>query len=169
MFRVGMFEKVSLEQFALSILDSDSAMSSEQAAETYQNLQLPTRATAGSAGYDFVSPISFMLSPGSSIKIPTGIRVRIDEEGWMLGILPRSSLGFKHRMQLDNTMGVIDSDYYHATNEGHIFIKVTNDGSLPMAVAAGDRFAQGIFFPYGITHDDYVDAERTGGMGSTGN
>ena len=100
--------------------------------------------------------------------MPTGIRVKIDE-GWWLGCLPRSGLGFKYRMQLNNTMGVIDSDYYHSDNEGHIFAKITNDSNegKELEIKAGDGFLQAIFIPYGITYSDNADGVRNGGMGST--
>lgn len=135
----------------------------------YKNIELPTRATSGSAGYDFKCPLAcFTLHPGETIKIPTGIRVKIDE-GWFLGIFPRSSLGFKYRVQLDNTIGVIDSDYYNSDNEGHIFVKLTNDGKADktVAISAGDAFAQGIFLPFGITYNDEATGIRNGGFGST--
>ena len=135
-------------------------------ANTYDDIVLPRRATAGSAGYDFFAPESFTLSAGQTIKIPTGVRVKIDE-GWVLKIYPRSSLGFKYRLSLDNTVGIIDSDYYYAENEGHIFIKMTNCGDKPLSVEKGKAFAQGVFVEYGITVDDEATSIRTGGFGST--
>ena len=137
--------------------------------DVWENIVLPQRATSGSAGYDFKSPIHFILQPGQTIKIPTGIRVKIDD-GWWLGCLPRSGLGFKYRLQLNNTMGVIDSDYYYSDNEGHIFAKITNDSNEDKAieVKAGDGFMQAIFIPYGITYSDSANGVRNGGMGSTG-
>lgn len=135
----------------------------------YKNIELPTRATSGSAGYDFKCPLAcFTLHPGETIKIPTGIRVKIDD-GWFLGVFPRSSLGFKYRVQLDNTIGVVDSDYYNSDNEGHIFVKLTNDGKADktVAISAGDAFAQGIFLPFGITYNDEATGIRNGGFGST--
>lgn len=179
---VGKFEKVSFEQFYEAMKDefyenmwkaADKSNSevknyAEFIRAVYERIQLPTRATSGSAGYDFKAPFGFILPPGNTVKIPTGIRVKIDE-GWWLGCLPRSGLGFKYRMQLDNTMGVIDSDYYYSDNEGHIFIKVTNDSNegKALTVDAGSGFAQGIFIPYGITYDDDAVGVRNGGMGST--
>lgn len=167
MNRVGEFEKVSFEQF-YTAMKEEFGTDRPMAQEMHNRLKMPSRATSGSAGYDFKSPIDFTLEPGQTIKIPTGIRVRIDE-GWWLGCFPRSSLGFKFRIQLDNTIGVIDSDYYGSGNEGHIFAKITNDSKSgkSLSVKAGDSFMQGIFIPYGITYADDAQGVRDGGMGST--
>ena len=134
--------------------------------ETYNGIILPNRATKGSAGYDFFAPETFSLLPKETVKIATGVRAEI-KDGWVLMIFPRSGLGFKYRLTLDNTVGVIDSDYFNADNEGHIFIKMTNCGDKPLTVEKGKAFAQGVFLPFGITVDDVSDKERTGGMGST--
>lgn len=134
--------------------------------ETFDGIILPKRATKGSAGYDFFAPETFSLSPKETIKIATGIRAKI-ADGWVLAIFPRSGLGFKYRLTLDNTVGIIDSDYFNAENEGHIFIKMTNLGDKTLTVEKGKAFAQGVFLPFGITVDDSCDAERTGGFGST--
>ncbi len=128
---------------------------------------LPRRATAGSAGYDFFSPMDFHLAPGETLRIPTGVRARI-AEGWVLMVFPRSGLGFKYRLQLNNTVGIVDADYFGARNEGHIFVKLTNAGDRPLSVAAGEAFAQGVFLPFGLTTDDDASGERIGGFGSTG-
>lgn len=167
MQKVAKFEKVS---FALFNDDyCDCFPGAENVAAVYDSISLPKRATAGSAGYDFKSTVDFELAPGEEIKIPTGIRVKIDD-GWVLKIYPRSGLGFKFRLQLNNTVGIIDSDYYNSSNEGHIFIKITNDSKNGKTVSlkSGDAFAQGIFLEYGITSDDDADGIRDGGFGSTG-
>ena len=163
MKRIARFEKVSPKQFADAWQDSFGVVEN-----VYEELKLPARATKGSAGYDFFSPLDFMLNPGESIKIPTGIRVFI-EDGWVLKIYPRSGLGFKYRLQLNNTVGIIDSDYYYSDNEGHMFIKITNDSkeNKTISIKKGDAFAQGIFVEYGITYDDDVIDIRNGGFGST--
>ena len=164
---IAKFEKVSFEQFFKDMMDT-FGMLDNTIEETYKNIKLPKRATTGSAGYDFYSPIDFELKPGETIKIPTGIRCLVDEN-WVLQIYPRSGLGFKYRLQLDNTVGIIDSDYSNSDNEGHIFIKITNDSNegKTVKVDAGSGFAQGIFLPYGITVDDDTDGIRNGGFGST--
>lgn len=161
MYRIAEFQKVSFEEFKKNF--------GEDAKEIYDSIKLPVRATSGSAGYDFFAPVDIELKPGETAKIPTGIRARIDD-GWVLKIYPRSGLGFKFRLQLDNTVGIIDADYYNSDNEGHIFIKVTNcsfDEDKTVSVKAGNGFAQGIFLPFGITVDDDVTDMRNGGFGST--
>ena len=77
-----------------------------------------------------------MIEPGKTIKIPTGIRVEM-EENWVLKCYPRSGLGFKFRLQLNNTVGIIDSDYFYSDNEGHIFAKLTNDTNENKTVELG--------------------------------
>ena len=169
MKRIAEFQKVSREQFVRDWTDSFGDCSTEQAEKIYEGIKIPARATSGSAGYDFCTPVGFSLAPGETIKIPTGIRVKI-EEGWMLGLYPRSGLGFKYRMQLNNTVGIIDSDYYYSDNEGHIMVKFTNASNtgLTINLSAGDAFSQGIFTEYGITFDDDATGVRNGGFGSTG-
>ncbi len=168
MNRIAEFKKVSPNQFIKDFGDEEE-LNLEEASRILGNLSLPQRSTTGSAGYDFISTKDAILNPGDTTVFPTGIRCHI-KEGWFLMICPRSGLGFKYRAQLDNTVGIIDSDYFGAKNEGHIMIKITNDSksNKVMVIKAGDKIAQGIFLPYGITVDDEAEGERTGGFGSTG-
>lgn len=167
MQRIAQFYKVSYEEFAKAYKD-DFGGTDEDIRRVYDAIELPERATSGSAGYDFHTPVDIYLEPGQTAKIPTGIRARMDED-WVLMIFPRSGLGFKFRLQLNNTVGIIDSDYYNSDNEGHIFIKITNDSNEGKIVdlKAGAGFAQGLFIPYGITVDDAANKSRNGGFGST--
>lgn len=159
MQRIAQFEKVSLEQFLSTCPEGK---------EAYEKLKLPQRATSGSAGYDFYMPYDLTLAPGKTALIPTGIRARM-QDGWVLCLFPRSGLGFKFRMQLNNTVGIIDADYYHSDNEGHIQAKITNDSreNNVLELKQGQGFMQGIFLPFGITEDDEVNTIRNGGFGST--
>lgn len=168
MKRIAKFHKVSLEQFIKDWEDTFPNTSLQRTQEIYNKIELPRRATTGSAGYDFYSPIPVTLNPSETIKIPTGIRVMI-EDGWVLKCYPRSGLGFKFRLQMNNTVGIIDSDYFHSSNEGHIFAKITNDTNenKTLDIAEGTGFMQGIFVEYGITFDDEVVEIRDGGFGST--
>ncbi len=162
MKKIAKFEKVSPAQFC-----RDWELGGD-AQQIYSSIRLPKRATAGSAGYDFFAPIDLTLAPGESVKIPTGIRVKM-EAGWVLKCYPRSGLGFKYRLQMDNTVGIIDSDYYFSDNEGHMFAKITNDthDGKTVTIPAGTGFMQGIFVEYGITVDDDATQRRNGGFGST--
>lgn len=168
MKRIAQFEKVSLKQFTEDWLRFWPDDADETIEEIYENIILPERATSGSAGYDFFLPMSVEISPGETLFVPTGIRVKIDE-GWVLKLYPRSSLGIRYRIQLDNTVGIIDSDYYNSSNEGHIMIMLTNDSkeSAVAEIASGKGYLQGIFVQYGITYDDDVMYVRNGGFGST--
>lgn len=166
MEKVAKFEKVSFDQFKIDYIDKIG--NSQNINGVYEDIIFPKRATIGSAGYDFFAPIDITLAPQETITVPTGIRVQINE-GYVLLIFPRSGLGFKYRLQLDNTIGVIDADYYGAKNEGHIMVKITNDTkeNRTLTIPKGTGFAQGIFIPFGITVDDNTSEIREGGMGST--
>lgn len=175
--RIAHFEKVSYEEFEKEFLAF--AKSNLQISERfgvagkiakmwYDKIKLPKRATTGSAGYDLFIPFALRLKPGETVKIPTGIRCKIDN-GWVLKLYPRSGLGFKYRLRLNNTVGIIDSDYYNSDNEGHIMVKITNETNENkiLSLEAGDGFVQGIFLPFGLTVDDDADGIRNGGFGST--
>ena len=158
---IGKFQKVSLEQF---IKDVDVV----NVEKIYNDIPLPKRATKGSAGYDFVCPIDIEIKPNEMIKIPTGIRCYM-EQGYVLNIYPRSSLGMKYQMYLTNTTGIIDSDYYNAKNEGHIIVSIVNKGDKILKINKGERFVQGIFLKYYTVIEEEVLDQRNGGFGSTGN
>lgn len=181
MQKIAKFEKVSFEQYRKDFIDTfepnyDKLKQSEKQyidnviTESYDNIQLPSRSTKGSAGYDFKSPIPFNISFNTNKKIPTGIKCEI-QEGWVLTVVPRSSYGFKYGVCLSNTLGIIDSDYYNnSSNEGHIFVKFSNvDNSFEkeLWVDRNESFCQGIFLSFGITQDDDASAQRIGGIGST--
>ena len=151
------FEKISEKEYEKVLKEKCS----------YEDIKLPVRSTMHSAGYDFISPFDFELQPGETIKVPTGIKVAMNDDEF-LAILVRSSMGFKYNIRLCNQVGIVDSDYYNNTdNEGHIFIKIQNEGTESITINKGDRFAQGIFMNYLITDDDMAFGERTGGFGST--
>ena len=157
---IAEFFKVSENQFSKDVKDLLGVESD------YDAIKTPFRATKGSAGYDFYSPVDITLKPNEIAKIPTGIRCRIDD-GFVLQIYPRSSLGFKYQMALLNTVGIIDSDYYNADNEGHIIIGIVNRGTKDLTINKGDRFVQGIFTKYFLAVEDDDKQERHGGFGST--
>ena len=166
MKRIAKFHKVSFEQFAEGFADYSKDL--EVVRKIYDSIKLPKRATKGSAGYDFFAPVGIVLGPGETMKVPTGIRCEMEYD-WVLKLYPRSGLGFKYRLQLNNTVGIIDADYFYSDNEGHIFAKITNDSNegKTVEISAGTGFMQGIFLEYGITVDDDATETRNGGFGST--
>ena len=152
------FEKISREQYEKDLKDKCE----------YDDISIPIRSTKHSAGYDFKSPIEFELQPGEIIKVPTGIKAQMGEDEYLM-LLVRSSMGFKYNVRLCNQVGIVDSDYYNnPDNEGHMFIKIQNEGKEVLKINKDDRFAQGIFNKYYLVDDDCADKDRTGGFGSTG-
>ena len=156
---IAKFTHVSEAQYSEAMAEREDFLPLEE-------IPLPKRATAGSAGYDFVSPLEVTVPAGGSALIPTGVRAEM-EPGWVLMLFPRSSLGFRHSLRLSNTVGVIDSDYAFAKNEGHIMVKLRNPLSEPVTIGRGERFCQGVFLLYGTAEEEQVTAEREGGFGST--
>ena len=120
------FETVSPEQ----ILKDTEGMDVEL------HVNLPQRATHYSAGYDCYAPFDIVLEPGEDIKVPTGIRAYM-QPGEVLIAAPRSGLGFKYYCRLANTIPIIDSDYFFSDNEGHIFIKLRNEGDKTLTIKQG--------------------------------
>ena len=179
---IAQFEKVSYEQFFKDFVKTFNLQATRELEDGtveavdldsfirpfYDSIKLPQRATNGSAGYDFYTPIDLNIVPNTTVKIPTGIRCKM-KRNYVLQIYPRSSLGFKYRCQLDNTVGIIDSDYYESDNEGHIFIKITNNTleGKTIELKHGDAFAQGIFNKYYLSKENKVHTKRNGGFGST--
>ena len=187
------FEKVSYTQFMEDMIAEYPYFAKleheEELRNYYDNIKLPTRSTDNAAGYDFYSPFPFKIETGCTIKIPTGIRVDIDSNWWML-LCPKSGIGFKNHIHLANTIGVDDADYYYSNNSGHIFIKIVMPHNIvantccvtlfdkvintyipkELSIEQGEKFAQGIFLPYGVTLDDELTIKQTriGGLGSTG-
>ena len=156
------FEKISHDQWVVD------APSIDEGIESYNDIMIPKRSTAYSAGYDFCAPYDFMIKPNEKYKVPTGIKVDLEPDK-VLMIAPRSSIGIKHGIRMTNTQGYVDADYYNNEgNEGHIFIELENTSHLTFVCKKGDKFAQGIIIQYFKTEDDDATTVRTGGIGSTG-
>ena len=172
------FDKVSFEQYLIDssndVLivegETERKIAPSNPMEVYEGIKLPKRATKKSAGYDFYAPYDFTLHPGDTIKLSTGIRVLLDDNKFLM-CAPRSSHGFKARIQLDNTIGIIDADYSESENEGHIMLKLTNDSHTGkiLHVSKGEGMMQAIIMHFYRTEDDDADAKRNGGFGSTNN
>lgn len=151
------FEKISFYRFSEDVKEDK---------KSYEEYSIPVRKTKNSAGYDFAAIEDYILHPGQILKIPTGIRAKMNDDE-ALFMFVRSSMGFKYNVRMTNQVGVIDSDYYHADNEGHIFISLQNEGQTDFVIHKGDGIAQGVFVKYFVTEDDQVTNKRVGGIGST--
>jgi dUTP pyrophosphatase len=123
------FEKVTVDQFMKDFRSVNKGViaSDETLKDMYSKIKLPERATDKSAGYDFFMPYNLDVGYGTSIIIPTGIRCFLENDQVLL-LMPRSGQGFKYRLMLVNTIGVIDADYVEADNQGHIMVKIIYNG-----------------------------------------
>jgi deoxyuridine 5'triphosphate nucleotidohydrolase dUTPase len=153
------FEKISFDQFKKDIEDN---------IDLYEKYKLPSRATKLSAGYDFYSLYDFTLKPNEIIKIPTGIKASMNNDE-VLMLFVRSSQGFKYNVRLCNQVGILDGDYYNnESNEGHIWIKIQNQGNKDYFAKSGEAICQGIFTKYlTVDNEEKIKNERKGGFGST--
>lgn len=153
------FEKISFEQFKKDIIDD---------IDLYNDLTIPKRSTMHSAGYDFTLVNDINMKPNEAIKIPTGIKVCMNNDE-VLFIIIRSSLGFKHNIRITNQVVVTDSDYYNnITNEGHLYISLQNHSNEEKSFKKGEKFVQGIFTKFLTTDDEELPNNvRIGGIGST--
>lgn len=167
MKRVAEFSKVSKSQFINDCTKTFGSDNIEDMYIKYESLTLPKRSTKYSAGHDICIPFDVKIHPEEKFMIPTGLRCKMDE-GYVMLIFPRSSLGIKKDMSISNTVPVVDADYFYADNEGHIFINIKNNSNDVLELKAGEKIVQAVFVPFGVADDEKVTAERTGGIGSTG-
>ena len=162
------FKKVSSEQFTKDMINLgyNSDKNSQELAQIYEEVKLPTRSTQGAAGYDFYSPIGVTLEPENAVILPSGVSW-IGDKNTFLSIVPRSGLGFKYQLGLSNTIGIVDADFCLSDNEGHIMISLKNCSDIAVTLMCGERIAQGIFLKYLKVDDDSNQNARLGGFGST--
>ena len=145
------FEKISFEQFKKDIGDNR---------ELYDAYNLPRRETKFAAGYDFYALNDYVLKPGEIMKIPTGVKANMEEDDVLLFIV-RSSQGFKYNVRLCNQVGVIDRDYYNnSNNEGHMWIRIQNEGDKDYVIKRGDGICQGLFMKY-LLVDNEIDSFKS--------
>ena len=135
----------------------------------FSGLQLPTYATAGSAGIDLMAAVTdpIELLPKARALVPTGLKIALPT-GFEAQIRPRSGLASNHGVTVLNTPGTIDSDY-----RGEIKIILINLGPDPMIIARGMRIAQLVLARVErIDWQPVSDLDAThrgeGGFGSTG-
>ena len=139
------FEKISFNQFMKDIKNDE---------ELYNSIKIPQRDSDSTAGYDIYLLNDIKLEPNEILKIPTGLKCFFEKDEVLL-LVVRSSMGFKYNIRLCNQVGVIDADYYNnKDNEGHIWLKIQNEGNTCVKFSKGEAIAQGIFFKYLTTKSD---------------
>ncbi len=148
------FEKISKERFAKDV-KADSVL--------YEEYPLPRRMSKCAAGYDFFALEDYELKPGEIKKIPTGVKVCMEEDEVLL-LVVRSSMGFHYNVRACNQVGVIDADYYNnSKNEGHIWFCLQNEGTDSYVMKKGEGFCQGMFVKYlTVDSEESVKEERIG-------
>ena len=132
--------------------------------------RLPVVAHPGEdLGYDVFALETVLLAPQVTVKVRTGIVVeaRHPQTGAPLGLLVRDRSSMASR-GIAATAGVIDAGY-----RGEILIVMTNLGTAPVEVKAGDKIAQMIPVPVLTGHVYEVEtlensARETKGFGSSG-
>ena len=131
------------------------------------SVALPTYQTAGAAGFDLAASVDMVVAPGEVTLVPTGLVIEVPA-GHVLGVFARSSTPLKRGLMVANGVGVVDADYCGPTDE--IKIEVYNFTARPVAIARGDRLAQGLLIP--VTRAQWQERapvrEARGGFGSTG-
>lgn len=133
----------------------------------YPDAQLPQYKTSGSAGMDLCTVERFMLRPGESKLIDTGLSMELPP-GYEAQIRPRSGLALKHGITVLNSPGTIDSDY-----RGPVKVMLINHGPYVRTFMCPDRIAQMVIAKVSAVQAEWVeeltDTERgEGGFGSTG-
>jgi dUTP pyrophosphatase len=133
-------------------------------------IPLPEYATEGSAGLDLRACLdkTYILEPGETTLISTGLAIHIADHQMAAVLLPRSGLGHKHGIVLGNLVGLIDSDY-----QGQVFVSCWNRGKNAFTINVGERIAQMVFVPIIQVEFEHVsefnESQRgSGGFGHTG-
>lgn len=162
----GGFHKISFKQWWKDLTEDSRETCHEDLLDAYENLKKPEQKTEGAGGHDIHSPWDYRVYPGETIKIPTGYSVEMPI-GYTFKVYPRSSFGTNYEAVLTNTVGVIDSDYFYSSNEGHMWLFMKNNGSKILEIKRGDAIAQGIIEKYYIFGINPNAKKRDGGFGST--
>ena len=139
------FEKISFKQFVKDIKND---------IRLYNDIKIPQRDSDYTAGYDIYLLEDIKLEKNEIKKIPTGLKCYFVKDEVLL-LVVRSSMGFKYNIRLCNQVGVIDADYYNnEDNEGHIWLRVQNEGDKTIEFKKGKAIAQGIFMKYLTTNSN---------------
>lgn len=134
----------------------------------HKNFKAPYKGSTASAGYDLFMPEAGEVKPETETKVGLGFAAAIPP-GFVGLIFPRSGVGAKYGLELNNTCGVIDSDY----RGEWIAVLRLKDSEKELTWEAGERLLQVVLVPYGsfeihVTNDLDTTERNSGGFGSTG-
>ena len=124
--------------------------------------KLPERQTKASAGYDFYVIEDVEIPAYGTVMLPTNVKAYMQEDE-VLMLYARSSLAIKRGLILQNTTGIIDSDFF----PHEIKVALRNTTDTPVKLLKNERCAQGIFLKYLVSDNGNLDNTRDGGIGST--
>jgi deoxyuridine 5'-triphosphate nucleotidohydrolase len=127
--------------------------------------ELPTYATAGSAGLDLRACLDapLHLAPGQSELISTGLAIHLGRTDLAAMILPRSGLGARHGIVLGNLVGLIDSDY-----QGPLMVSCWNRSAQAFTIEPGERIAQMVIVPVMQARFEVVEGFASSDRGAGG-
>ena len=101
---------------------------------------LPTYGTEGSGALDFYAAEDVTVWDERTYRVGLGVALEVPV-GYVLQLVPRSSMGVDTPLRMPNSMGVIDSDYRGEV--AAIYVNDETKGMIPYQINKGDRIAQG--------------------------
>ena len=128
---------------------------------------IPTKGSAGAAGYDLTATDPVTIHPGERAIVSTGLAIRLPP-GTYGRVAPRSGLAARHG--IDVLAGVVDPDY-----RGEVKVILQNHGTETFVTGPGMRIAQLVLENFTTTTVEEVDdlgddtLRGVAGFGSTGN
>ena len=135
--------------------------------QIHPKFKLPIKSTQGAGAFDIYMPESGSVFGNVPTPVPLGFAAKVPD-GHVALILPRSGVGTRDGLELNNTCGIIDSDYL---GEWKAFLR-TKSGKH-FSWNAGDRVLQFLIVPVSnetleLTDDLGESSRGSGGFGSTG-
>lgn len=133
----------------------------------HENFRMPTKGTQGAGAYDIYMPEAGSASDHSPTRVSLGFAAEVPE-GYVAMIFPRSGVGAKHGLELNNTCGIIDSDY-----RGEWIATLKTKHFPAFKWEAGDRILQYLLVPVLDSPPERVHTltptfRGNAGFGSTG-
>ena len=127
---------------------------------------MPTKGSQQSGAYDIYMPTDGLINSYSQLY-PLGFSAAVPF-GHVALLLPRSSTGAKHGLELNNTCGVIDADY-----RGEWMAALRTKTGAAFEWKAHDRVLQFLIVPVANVDLEQVEeldptTRGTGGFGSSG-